>query len=190
VYSRRNPGVASVRSVVETQDITSIKRKSKQGKQARVRTARTAILIVMVQGWQRRAEIAVARRVESKQRKQKKHDRANVKGMVSNLMLQMDKVYRRVDNTACDSGNTSGTLHVWTEDVPSSWLSLGGATSYGTIGMTPVELEWPNVVQPPLAMLLLLLPLLLRLQLQLPLGAVARNLSLPAAEERCSTEED
>lgn len=65
----------------------------------------------MVQGWQRRAEIAVARRVESKQRKQKKSHRANVKGMVSNLLTQLDKFdCRRV---AILSERT--VLHVWTE---------------------------------------------------------------------------
>jgi F-box domain len=100
--------------------------------------------VIMVQGWQRRAEIAVARRVESKQRKQKKNDRANVKGMVSNLMSQMDKVYRRVAttattgtsgrNAASDSASTIGTLHVWTEDLPSSWSSIGGGTGMASHG--------------------------------------------------------
>ena len=65
----------------------------------------------MVKGWQRRAEIAVARRVESKQKKQKKDNRANFKGMVSNLFLLMDKHNNRA----------VGTIHVWTTDaIPSS----------------------------------------------------------------------
>jgi hypothetical protein len=64
----------------------------------------------MVKGWQLRAEIAVARRiVESKQRKQKKDNRASFKGMVSNRFMFMDK--HRV---------TTGTMHVWTDDsIPS-----------------------------------------------------------------------
>jgi hypothetical protein len=62
----------------------------------------------MVKGWQRRAEIAVARRVESKQRKQKKDNRASFKGMVSNLFMLMDKHHV-----------TTGTMHVWTDVIPS-----------------------------------------------------------------------
>ena len=66
-------------------------------------------LITMVKGnWQRRAEIGEARKVAAKQKKHKKDDRANFKGMVSNLFTLMDK--HQV---------TSGTLHVWTDVIPS-----------------------------------------------------------------------
>ena len=64
----------------------------------------------MVKGnWQRRIEQAEARKIVSKQNRQKKNNRANYKAMVSNCIKLLDD--HRVP--------TDGTLHIWTETKPS-----------------------------------------------------------------------
>lgn len=72
----------------------------------------------MVKGnWQRRIEQVEARKIVSKQMRQKKDNRATFKAMVSNLIKVMD--VHRVPN---------GTLHIWTEAIPVT-SSPGGTPS-------------------------------------------------------------
>ncbi|KAI2494113.1 hypothetical protein MHU86_20426 [Fragilaria crotonensis] len=72
----------------------------------------------MVKGnWQRRIEQVEARKIVSKQMRQKRDNRANFKAMVSNLIKVMD--VHRVPN---------GTLHIWTEAMPVT-SSPGGTPS-------------------------------------------------------------
>ena len=74
----------------------------------------------MVRGWQSRVEKAGARRVESKQRKQKQINRSTYKAMVQSLLTSLEKhspIIRR-------HADPSWKFHVWTDSMPSDNFPL------------------------------------------------------------------
>lgn len=75
----------------------------------------------MVKGnWQRRIEQSEARKIVSKQNRQKKDNRANFKAMVSNFIKLMDDQHH-----PC----VQGTLHIWTDTIPSTANTAAAATT-------------------------------------------------------------
>jgi len=74
----------------------------------------------MVRGWQRRVEIAGARRVESKQRKQKQNNRSNYKTLVQSLLAFLEQHSQMIERRA----DPTWKLHIWTDIIPSDSAPL------------------------------------------------------------------
>jgi hypothetical protein len=73
--------------------------------------------IIMVRNWQSRVELAGARKVASKQKKQRSEDKRLSKAWFQELLAQMD----RYDDAV---RQRRSTLHVWTDLIPSSSVPL------------------------------------------------------------------